>query len=317
MAQVIDGATQKEFPHTPLSLYVSLSRGTLVPHELWLSAHFRWKFFLRGLIMPLLTYRILKMLTQHPHYEQLLLTQPRLPCRIHRPYLSNQMSRAEGVNALQYHYEKMTKFLSADNFAQHLSASGINIAQVEGKDGELYYLKLLSTHKLDREGETTIIFRDQAGCMLAEISFTLCHRQGKSALIIGGLQGPKSEDALERIQKATKNFYGLFPKRIVLEALLCLAQLMRTERIHAVATESHVYCSLRYTNRKKHMHADYNALWEMSGGFKTADGYYQLPRATTRKALEEIPSKKRAEYRRRFALLDEIQAQIVQALARW
>ncbi|WP_218729131.1 DUF535 family protein, partial [Enterobacter chuandaensis] len=37
---------------------------------------------------------------------------------------------------------------------------------------------------------------------------------------------------------------------------------------------------------------------------------WQLPLQMERKSLEEIASKKRAEYRRRFELLDEIEASV-------
>lgn len=314
MTQLVNNSLINKLPAGPVTLYVALARGTVIPHELWESAHFRIKFFLRGLIMPALTHRILKMVTQHPRYADILFSQPRLPCRIHRPYLSNRLSRREGAAAILYHYESMTAFLGLDNFSQHLRASGIRIAQIAGKTGELYSLTLLSTYKLDREGEATVLLRDAAGLMLAELSFTLCRRSGNRALVIGGLQGPNGEDAQDRVQQATKNFHGLFPKRIVLEALLQLALLMRTEHIYGVATESHVYQSRRYNNRKKHMHADYNALWEMSGGTKISDGYYALPRMIRRKDLAALPSKKRAEYRRRFTLLDDVHRQIADAL---
>ena len=310
MTQIMHDSFSNNIPLTPLGLYLSLSRGVLIPHEFWMSARFRRKFFLRGLIMPVLTYRLLKMLTQHPAYDKMLLTQQRLPCRIHRPYLNNKMSRSERLAALVHHYQRLPELLGSRQFNAHLSVSGITLATLVGKDNQPYVLRFLSTHKLDREGEATLILSDTAGQMLSEITFTLCQRFNENALFIGGLQGPNATDAQNRIQQATKSFHGLFPKRIVLEALLRLAQLLGIENVYAVANTSHVYHSLRYTNRKKHMHADYDALWEIAGGIRTPDGCYQLPLEISRKRPEEVASKKRAEYRRRFELLDEINLQM-------
>jgi uncharacterized protein VirK/YbjX len=45
-------------------------------------------------------------------------------------------------------------------------------------------------------------------------------------------------------------------------------------------------------------------------GKKLSAFCWQLPLQMARKSLEEIASKKRAEYRRRFELLDEIEASV-------
>lgn len=40
-----------------------------------------------------------------------------------------------------------------------------------------------------------------------------------------------------------------------------------------------------------------------------AGGLYALPQRITRKSIDDLPSKKRAEYRRRYALLEDMWAQ--------
>jgi len=274
------------------------------------------KFFLRGMVMPVLTYRLLKMITLHPYYGNILLTQPRLPCRIHRPYLSNKLSAENGLNAILHHYDRIKAFLDDDDFSLHISDTGLTIAFLEGKDGEIYTLNFISTHKLDREGEATIILKDQTGHLLADISFTLCCRLNEYSLIIGGFQGPNYQDAQQRIHKATKNFHGIFPKKIVLDTLRQLSQLMNVKNIYAVTNKTHVYKSLRYNNRRKYIHADYDSFWETSGGYHIMDGYYQLPVINQRKNIDDIASKKRAEYRRRYNFMDDINMQITTCLTR-
>ncbi|MEG2568697.1 MAG: DUF535 family protein, partial [Acinetobacter sp.] len=148
---------KNKFPGTPVGLYLALSCGAFAPHEIWQSARFRARFFLRGLMMPVLTFRLLKIITQHPFYESLLSSQPRLPCRIHRPYLTNKLSRKERVAAIVYHYKAMTHFLSDAQFNKLLGDEGITMAQIVAKDDTVYTLNLISTHKLDREGEVSII----------------------------------------------------------------------------------------------------------------------------------------------------------------
>ena len=297
-------------PDSPLGLYIALSKGNLRPHKFWHSSHFRFKFFIRSLLRPVKTYQLLDLLTNHPVYNELLQNQPRLPCRIHRPYLSAALSSKERVEAILCHYHMLTTFLGAEKFRNHLSSNGLCLCEFTGKDGQPLTLQFVSTYRLDKEGEASIILRNGAGKMLAEITFVICLRDIKRSLIIGGLQGPNSENAQELVQQATKNLHGLFPKRVVLETLLQVAAQLRIKNILAVSNQLHVYRSVRYKDRIKHIHADYNSFWEMSGGHLNNDGFYSIPAEIIRKKLDDVPSKKRAEYRRRYELTDALNEQI-------
>ena len=68
---------------------------------------------------------------------------------------------------------------------------------------------------------------------------------------------------------------------------------------------------MRYRLSKgRHFHASYDEFWETLDGKKRSTFCWQLPLEMARKSLDEIASKKRAEYRRRFELLDEIKTAI-------
>ncbi|VDZ83983.1 Protein of uncharacterised function (DUF535) [Kluyvera intermedia] len=64
------------------------------------------------------------------------------------------------------------------------------------------------------------------------------------------------------------------------------------------------------------LHADYNSFWESLSATVDGEGDYVLPLALGRKTMEEIASKKRAEYRRRYTLLDALQQQISESTQR-
>ncbi len=44
--------------------------------------------------------------------------------------------------------------------------------------------------------------------------------------------------------------------------------------------------------------------------------FYELPLVETRKTMEEVPTRKRAGYRRRFAFLDDVDAQIAENMGK-
>jgi len=60
---------------------------------------------------------------------------------------------------------------------------------------------------------------------------------------------------------------------------------------------------------KKRVQIDYDELWANAGGTRhEQDGYWHLPARPERRDETEIKSQKRAMYRRRYAMLDEIAA---------
>ncbi|STD21288.1 protein YbjX [Enterobacter asburiae] len=68
-------------------------------------------------------------------------------------------------------------------------------------------------------------------------------------------------------------------------------------------------CDIAWS-KGRHFHASYDEFWASLDGKKLSAFCWQLPLKMERKSLEEIASKKRAEYRRRFELLDEIEASV-------
>ncbi len=98
---------------------------------------------------------------------------------------------------------------------------------------------------------------------------------------------------------------------------MTLGSALAVEQIVAVSNSTHIYRSWRYRKKKEgKLLADYDSFWASLGGERSDDGNFRLPLAMPRKPMEEIASKKRAEYRRRFALLDSLIEQVNQATGR-
>ncbi|RPH28977.1 DUF535 domain-containing protein [Buttiauxella warmboldiae] len=296
-------------------LFLCLAKGQWRPGHAWHNPAYRRKFVLRSLASPLTTAQLLTTLAHQPLLEKLLAAQPGLPCRAHRPYLTAKFNPRAVAHALSFHYQTLSGVLPEQLLQQQYSANGARLATITGKDEHRYHLDLCANANLDKEGEATITFTRPDGVALAGLTFTLCRYQEISTLFIGGLQGARSDIPHESIQLATKACHGLFPKRLVLEAACLLAQYSGMSQILAVSNSAHIYCSWRYARKKKDkIHADYDCFWASMRGELTAEGLYKLPLEAARKPLEEIASKKRAEYRRRYGLLDAMEEQIQRQL---
>lgn len=90
------------------------------------------------------------------------------------------------------------------------------------------------------------------------------------------------------------------------EAFATFIQACNVAEIYAVSENNHVYRQLRYLfQKKKTFVASYSEFWESLNGVKEG-ALYHLPSQVMRKTPECIPSKKRAEYRNRYHILDTI-----------
>lgn len=304
-------------PKSGWQLFKNLAFGEIAPGLAWENTAYRRKFMLRSLATPLSTARLLSELARHPHLMQMLQVQPGLPCRLHRPWLTVNMDRQRALESLSWHYQMMCRQLPATLIKGYLSKQGVTLLTIAGKDEQQFTVRLCADAFMDKEGEATLVFCDGQNTALAEMTFTLCQFEGKSTLFIGGLQGAKAHVPHELIQSATKACHGLFPKRLLVEAAMTLGASFPVEQIVAVSNDTHIYRSWRYRKKKEgKLLADYDSFWLSLGGEKQDSGNFMLPLVMPRKPMEEIASKKRSEYRRRYELLDSLIQQVKQAAQR-
>ena len=301
-------------PTSGWQLFKNLALGKLTPGLAWQNPAYRRKFVLRSLAAPVTTSRLLTRLAKQPRLMQILQAQPGLPCRMHRPWLTVNMERQHALESLNWHYQTMIRQLPATLLQGYLSKQGATLLTLTGKDEQHFTVRLCADAFMDKEGEATLVFCDDQNTVLAEMTFTLCPFAGQSTLFIGGLQGAKAHVPHERIQKATKACHGLFPKRLLVETAMTLGAAFPVEQIVAVSNDTHIYRSWRYRKKKEgKLLADYDSFWLSLGGEKQESGNFMLPLVMPRKPMEEIASKKRSEYRRRYELLDSLIQQVNQA----
>ncbi|NBC99539.1 DUF535 domain-containing protein [Atlantibacter hermannii] len=284
-----------------------LVRGKRVPGPIWQKRDYRLKFLLRSLLFWSSTRHMLDALSGRDDFNRLLATQVTLPARTHRQYLMRGLSARDRAEAVVNHYHWIDSLKSSFLAQALLSPTEHTLVHFHVRDDVSYSITASSAHKAEREGESTLWIRDNENNLLASLTFSVVCRNGQSVLVIGGLQGPRRNVSREVIKQATRACHGLFPKRVLIEVLLLLASQTHINAIHAVSDEGHVFRALRYRLSKgRHFHASYDEFWRTLDGEKVSAYCWQLPLQIARKSLEDIASKKRAEYRRRFGLLDEI-----------
>ena len=141
---------------------------------------------------------------------------------------------------------------------------------------------------------------------LYQIIFWLApDKAGEMSLWIGAMQGPNMADAREVVKRVTKHCHTYRTKNLILYMTQALARGLGLKHIYAV--NNYGYYANNHVRVDRKLKTDFSEFWAEAGGRSTEDKRFdELPLVEARKTMEEVPTRKRAVYRRRFALLDQI-----------
>lgn len=290
-----------------VKLFWSITRGQFTKLDGFDEVKNRFKFFTRGVMTWPWTIKWLETITRYPELLEYLKHAPRISSKLHRPYLARSFNMSKRADVLQEHYTFIINNIKDPAKTELLTQGKLAISTIHGKDDASYTLRLTHQHHFDKEGELSLQLRDGNDIALATLTFSIAKHNGEIVAIIGGLQGPRKRHGHECINIATKACHGLFPKRLAVEALTAMMTVLGCNTVLAVCKEHHIYNSWRYN---KDFQADYDQFWESIGAEKIDECFFKLPTPIHRKSMEEIASKKRAEYKRRYTLMDDMNLQI-------
>jgi uncharacterized protein VirK/YbjX len=240
-------------------------------------------------------------LAKHSHLMPELLQQ------LHRPLYDYRLSAEQRSALLMVHHAATLQIFGAELVGRLLAHEREILCELQGKHGDRFRISLSIEEKLNKEGQLCLSLVDQHEVLIS-LAFSLNISAQKIKIIVGAIQATHNE-ALGKIRHVTNECHGIQPRLLLISALRMLSACIDVDTIEAVSTDNHIYKALRY-RYKKSISASYDTLWEMVLGEKLSCGNYNIPIPSARKPLEAYPSKKRAEYRHRFELIDEMQKQI-------
>lgn len=147
---------------------------------------------------------------------------------------------------------------------------------------------------------------------LYQIIFWLSYnKEHDPSLYIGAMQGPNMENAKDIVKEITKKSFRYRTKNLILYMTQAVARSLDMKHIYAVTNQG--YYAQNHMRRNRKLKTDFGEFWLEAGGWQTEDARWdELPLVEPRKTMEEVPTRKRAVYRKRFAFLDDVDAQIQQ-----
>lgn len=278
----------------------------------------QYKIFFHTLMTPRFAKKWFTILFSS-QYQQIATLRPRLYIKPFRVYMSGKW----------HNYHRMKVILDTYNF---INASGIPLTQVISKmegitvgtftlrDGQAASVVLGYDERYRKEGELVLFFVcEQLGGIISAASFSFELNKSKQWICrIGCVQGHKTGDE-NTTKTAQKLMHGLRPKSFMVFLVQEFARTLGVVAIYGAGQ------TIQAFNRKHFIHIpklhkisqDYNNLWiELEGELK-GDGWFELPLIFRRKSFEEIKSHKRALYKRRYEMMDNIARDITESIQKW
>jgi uncharacterized protein VirK/YbjX len=261
------------------------------------------KFVVRGLVNCRRTGEWFQILDS-PNLRVAFESHPHILSKLQRPYLHRKLGKRR-IEALRGHYGFMQRRFSAEFIRDVFVGKGPLLTLLEFEGGRRYGLRLAYVEHLEKEGDLNLVLMDEdQEKVLFSISFCVVPTaDGGEQVFVGGIQGWRDPDAKARIVALTRAMHGLRPKAFLLVVLQFLTTAWGLNGLRAVSNEMHVF---RHFHKRRHINADYDTLWEDSGGVRDGDRMFTLPGMPIRRDPADIDRSKRSMYRKRYEFLDEL-----------
>lgn len=194
-------------------------------------------------------------------------------------------------------------------------------------DGALKLFSLDDTYKglhivLDqpvwfmREGQLVMnLFLDNV--RIFSLAFSFARQSGNVVAYVGAMQGRNIDGLLDTYREITKAMHGMRPRDFLFELFRAFCRALGVTKIFAVSDASRHHRSSYFGRNAKNteLTLNYDEIWLERGGALENSDFYVLSVTPQVKNLDEVPSKKRSMYRKRFEFLEATEARMLEVCA--
>ncbi len=229
-----------------------------------------------------------------------------------RAFFYNRSTLKERVQLIKDHYAFMEKKLQPEWFVKLSYDGEYNVWKSADEDIDWHaFLKFEPGQR--KEGLLSLEMSLGREHLYQMMFWFGKNKAGEDSLFIGAMQGPNMENAKDIIKDITKRSFRYRTKNLILYMTMAVARAFDVKHIYAVSNEG--YYANNHVRRDRKLKTNFGEFWEEAGGHPTEDSrFYEIPLVEPRKTMEEVPTRKRATYRKRFAFLDQVDADIETAV---
>jgi uncharacterized protein VirK/YbjX len=227
---------------------------------------------------------------------------PLMSGAIYWPYINHTWPMQRKLAAIDQHFRMLG---GSAKIIAHATFEEVELARLEEQYAGLR-LVLDKAMWFLREGEIVLnlFVNDQR---FYSIAFTLGVDAGQPLILVGALQGSNVDAAQGVYRDITHALHGMRPRDFLMVALKLLCKELGIHRIWAVSSDNRQHNSPYFGGgHKEKVLVAYNEVWQEHGGTELENGFFEIPAIVSYKDMNEIPSRKRAAYRRRYEMLDKL-----------
>jgi uncharacterized protein VirK/YbjX len=232
---------------------------------------------------------------------------PRMYAAVLRPYVNQRWPVAKRLGALEEHYLTIAEKgrLLVFNENQYLDLIQLGAEYLDLR------VVLDKPRWMRGEGEIAVSLFCQNNRIYTAM-FLVTGSLEDRKLVVGAIQGWGGAQAKELYVELTRALHGMRPRDFLISTLKMIATNLGCAEILGVSDACH-RSTQRFSGAVKE--SAYDAIWQDQGGQLNAEGFFVLSTEVKQREATEIPARKRAQYRRRYELIDNIQQKINHSFA--
>lgn len=235
----------------------------------------------------------LQYLQQHPQWQPVFKQNGYRFNALLAKFCDRRFSAQERLSAIKYAFDGAGQHWGNEICRRLVTQQSLLLAQLTEDWGA--YLNINAIDPF--EGFFSLNIKNLDGRSVYDASFTFLPN---NRILIASVQGPKGEDAQEWVKTATKQLHGMRPMYMIVNVFKSLADALDCELLGIAHKNQAKY---RWNDHSKLLF-NYDEFWRENEGEPNEKGYWRLPLEIERKSLEEIQSKKRSMYRKRYDMFD-------------
>jgi uncharacterized protein VirK/YbjX len=264
---------------------------------------FKHQFFLMGRALVFLP-DIMKWyeISDNPRLTLALNRFPLINGMIYWPYINYKWPMERRLSSIDQHYRMLS---GPAAIIAHATLAEVELIRLEEEYTGLRLVLDKAVWFL-REGEIVLnlFVNDQR---FYSIAFTLGIDGGLPLVFVGALQGSNTEAARGTYRDITHALHGMRPRDFLMAALKLLCREFGINRIWAVSGDNRQHNSPYFGGgHKEKVLVSYNEVWIEHGGQALENGFFEIPVNIKYRDMSEIPTRKRATYRRRYQMLEKL-----------
>lgn len=238
--------------------------------------------------------------------QELLLANPCFLEQITRKFFYYKSTWQERISLIQKHVEILENKFTETTIKDIYTKKPVTIWEDTYKEQKLT-AKISFDFGQRKEGCLSLDLYLNDSDPLYQIIFWLGGNLSSPSIYIGAIQGLANGAGI--IKELTKAYFGYRTKNLIFYCLRALGKELNCNAIYGVTNEG--YYAMNGIRFDRKLKTDFKEFWtECEGQVSEDKRFYKMPIAEHRKSMEELKPSKRAQHRRRFEKLDDIDNQV-------